>query len=132
MKFLNKHLEALATAALVLFSLMAVGCSSGKERSTAYTAEAVYLNEANSISILVRDPVDNSLSVKRIQTQFDMVFKDDIVDSRVHLWVNVQEKQELGGWIIEKVIVHVHSVGEIQPGYWNHGKFGHGQDQEVE
>src|SRR5271157_210110 len=84
MKFLNKHLEALATAALVLFSLMAVGCSSGKERSTAYTAEAVYLNEANSISILVRDPVDNSLSVKRIQTQFDMVFKDDIVDSRVH------------------------------------------------
>lgn len=130
-----KNLEGYALIALVLFTLFTlftIGCGSTPPVWTAYTAEAVYLNEPGSVSILMRNE-DNSLSVKKFYVSTDaLIIKDDIVDSRAHPWVSVEQESEMGDLVTTKITVHVHSIKEIQPGHWNHGKFGQGQDQQIE
>lgn len=119
--------RTLLTMALLMAS---IGCSSGGERSVTYTAEAVFMDEPLSVTILMRND-DRSLSPVRFSAR-SVEFKDDIVDAKVHPYLTVMESQEFGDWIHSKIIVHVHSVNEIQPGHWDHGKFGNGQTQRVE
>jgi hypothetical protein len=117
---------------LPLFALaLLTGCrGDGAQRTTVTkNVEVVFFDTAYRVTVLVRE--NGAL----IPHQFDNVmgpvtYKDDVPVDQT-MYVEYTEQKSLGDWESWKIVVHVHNRNEIDPGGWDRGKFGHGENTRV-
>jgi hypothetical protein len=125
-------MRRLLQCALPLFALaLLTGCrGDGAERTTVTkNVEVVFFDTAYRVTVLVRE--NGAL----IPHQFDNVmgpvtYKDDVPADQP-MSVEYTERKELGDWESWRIVVHVHNRNEIDPGGWDRGKFGHGENTRV-
>ena len=120
---------------ILLLALVLVGmiyhCSVTPDtyRTDSTLVEAVYLNDSNSVSYLHRS--GGALIVTKVYGE--LKFYDDVAPGN-QSYVTVTEVLRAGAaiWSPVAIAIHVHKVGEVQPGAWEYGKGGHGIVHKIE
>lgn len=92
--------------------------------------DRIIMHERDSYSLLVGDHWEAAFAWKSFRIQPTKVLYD-AGDGKC--WVEkYYTKYWMDGWQCTGIVLHLHDAQEINPGGWNHGKFGRGQNTVIE
>ncbi len=107
---------------LLFCLLICLGCETKKNSEQITQVERVFMNEPGVYSFMYRD--SGQLKVFGGTSWYQYNVYEDVLPGKP-MWVKTEQ------WTVEgnptvKYEIHVHFVGDIEGGGWNHGKNGSG------